>query len=243
MLRDILGFFGFLALVFASIAALWMGLKIHGDQSPLNNYQTNLTKDLFVQKSKLWAKMSGKQHWLEIFFDPAATQKGAWMVSNKPAIPADKAVSKEAAEIIPVSDYLKESADRNDKRVVFFSVKNAKALPSLATLFESNEYWKSTIFCSRDDGTLKDLRALKPRWTYCSGEVFLTRLLGFASLGLERLLTIDADVIYLHLDNVTPTPTFNAIIELAQKHKKLVFIGPTDKPIEGFEPNGWIIVQ
>lgn len=219
-MRDYLGFFTLVTLILLSLFCVWFGLKSYGLSQPVNNYQTPLVQELVKRDGTLWSKDSESFKWLQIEFE-----NGLW---------------KAKGDTIDLAEKL-DKIDLSQKILLFFEIKSSKALPSLREIMLKNDQWKRSIFCSRHDGPLKDLRDLEPQWTYCSGEVFLTRVLAFSSLGLESMLDISADVVFIHLDNLNPTPTFHRVIKEAKRQNKLVIMGPLTRPLESFNPHGWLV--
>lgn len=96
------------------------------------------------------------------------------------------------------------------------------ALKKLKEIFKKWESKEDLIFLSPSDSTLKDLRALGPRWSYGTGYTFLARLLLFSSLKLLGLLTIPGDVIHIHSVRKVTTDEADKILHFARVRGKTV---------------------
>jgi hypothetical protein len=125
--------------------------------------------------------------------------------------------------------------------ILFFEARDPKALPTLREVVEQAELEGKTIFCSRQDGLLKDLRELEPTWTFCNGEAYLVRLLTFSSLGLESLLDLPSDVMFIHQAAKLNAEEMQSLIKEGRRQNKLVLVGPVPRPLEGLTPHGWVV--
>jgi hypothetical protein len=222
-MRDYLGFFVLVGLTLIVILFGRYGLRQYGLNRPISEYQTPLIKELIRESSGqalIYSRNDPNFVW-----EAASFQDSQWSLNSDPKI--------------LLKGWLEESSGK--KRILFFSGKSSRALPELRKLLEKNQHWKTTVLCSRFDGLLKDLRELEPQWSFCNGEISMTRLLAFASLGLESLLEITADVVFIHLDQIKPNSEMKSIITEAKRQNKFVMMGPVPRPLEGFSPQGWVV--
>ncbi len=239
---------GFLILVggvLLSLLLVWFGLRSYGQSRPASQYQTALVKKLASQAAQtplIWRlPPSGSKEYTEVERD----QNG--LVKLNPSRLASQVEYKDGRWIESTStnrplEVILETMNEDQKPLLlFFSGKDPKALPSLREIASQQEAWKNIVFCSRQDGLLKDLRELEPRWTFCSGESYLVRLLAFSSLGLESLLEIKSDVVFIHLTTTLANKNIKKIVAEAKRQNKLVLIGPVTRPLEGLSPHGWMV--
>lgn len=140
----------------------------------------------------------------------------------------------------PLADFLSQLPP-DSALLLFYNIDSPSSLPSLRTLMKNTGNWQRTIFCSRHDKILQDLRQLEPEWAFCSGEIEMTRHLSLNSVGLSGLLDISADVLFIHLKNMSAKQELSPLIAEAKKQKKLVLIGPLSRPLESLEPHGWLV--
>lgn len=211
-----------LSLLFLALAVIWQGLVTYGEQQPVSNFQTPLIEKLRTLKAPLvWLPAPTEQQtlWLQAEFD-----QGKWV---------------EPSSQSPLETSLKKLKP-HQFALLFFDVQSAEALPSLRKTVHGSNKAASLIFCSRSDGILKDLRELEPEWSYCSGEIFMTRMLGLSSIGLASLSPISADIFFIHLNEIKLGPSVNKLIQEGQRQKRLVFIGPIAEPHPDYPADGWV---
>ena len=127
--------------------------------------------------------------------------------------------------------------------LLFFSAKDSKALPQFREILKKTKAWDNLIFCSRFDGLLKDLRELEPQWTFCSGEIFMTRLLALSSIGLAPMLEISADILFIHITTTLANSDIQKLVTEGHRQNKLVFIGPVTRPLESVRADGWMVIS
>ena len=216
-MREIVGFFSFVILILITLFLVWFGLRSYGLNQPVNKYQTEQISKLFKLDSIEWSAQS------EVYTLINAKYQKSWTLIDQ----------------TPLIDKLKSI--KNQNVLLFFELESPKALPELRSMINQLNLGNRIILCSRLDGILKDLRDLEPQWSFCSGEVFLTRLLAFSSLGLESLINISADVVMIHLDNIKPSSEMNVLISEAKRQNKLVLMGPVTRPLKSYQPHGWVI--
>ncbi len=231
-MREIIGFAVFIVLTLLTLFMAWFGLRNYGLNRPVSTYQTEIVKELSDDGSKapiFWSSDPMAQHLLL----PVQFESGQWNL--------------EGDQKTDLQSFLNKPQALPKKILLFFSGPDPKALPQLRKMFKNSGLWEKTIFCSRFDGLLKDLRELEPEWSFCNGEIYLTRLLAFSSLGLESLLSISADVVFVHTKNakLNKDEVDQLIIE-GQRQNKLVIVGPVSKtqitgPWEGLKPHGWMV--
>ncbi len=217
-MKDIFGFVALSSMILLTLFLVWYGLSRYSQSQPAATYQTALVKELVNESQKaplLWTEESSEYQWRRMKF-------GAHEKNDQ-----------------QLTELFKNAP--NKRVLLFFSLATPKALPMLRTLFLQDDRWRNTIFCSRADGLLKDLRRLEPHWSFCSGEIFMTRLLALSSLKLGKMLDFSADVFFIHLDNMKASKSLGPLIEMAQSQNKLVLIGPSPRPLEGIDPNGWMV--
>lgn len=224
-MRDYLGFLTLMILTSLAFLLVWFGLRSYGLSKPVSEYQTPLVKTLAQQSASAPLIFSNNKNdhltLLNINFI-----KGEWVNENNSQ---------------PLALILESLKAQAQPFLLYFSGPSAQALPKLRKLFADPLLWKHTLFCSRFDGLLKDLRELEPRWSYCSGEIFMTRLLSLSSLGLASLLTISADVLFVHLSTNLSTTDIDHLIAEGHRQNKLVMVGPVPRPMDGVRPNGWMV--
>ncbi len=223
-MRDVIGFFILVVGTLCSLFVVWFGLKSYGQSRDLSTFQTPLVSELTSQNQALqWRSTNTQGHrFLELMFDG---QK--WGLVNQPA--AD------------LKSQLKKQASMFNSLLLFVDGRDPKALPDLRKLITEMNLAEKTIFCSRQDGLLKDLRDLEPRWTFCNGEAYMIRMLAFSSLGLESLLEIPADVVFIHMTTTLASNDIRKIIAEGRRQNKLVIVGPVSRPLEGLNPHGWMV--
>lgn len=225
-MREIAGFFIFVVLILSALILVWFGVRSYALSQPVSTYQTELVK-LIAKKAENQPLIFEESH-PEYPLSSISFSEGQWKTSS-------------GANLSSLT------LESNELTLLFFSGKDSQALPQLREFLKKSDRWKNTILCSRFDGLLKDLRDLEPEWTFCSGEIYMTRLLAFSSLGLESLLNIDADVVFIHQTNATlSTGEINAIIQEARRQNKVVLIGPVESKEKtrqwaGENPHGWMV--
>ena len=139
-----------------------------------------------------------------------------------------------------LEDWLDQRLPR--KVLLFLGQVKDKDLPSLRQIFQTQERWKHILFCSRFDGLLKDLRRWEPRWSFCNGEIAMTRLLALSSLGLASLISISSDVLFIHTSQVSlKVKELQALVQEGHRQNKLVFIGPVSRPLDEVQGDGWTL--
>lgn len=220
-MADLLRLSVLVGFILISLLAGWIGLRSWGLSQGPSTYQTPVVQDL---KEKL---KNGSLVWQDqgpLRRVRARFMNSQWTLNDDSQF---------------LEDYL---ADTDiESLLLFYDIETPKALPALRSLFSNSPLKDKTVFCGRADGNLKDLRELEPEWTFCSGEIFMTRFLAFNSLGLASLLKISADVFFIHLKELTPDHELNSVIEEAHRQGKLVLMGPVSRPLNGFEVDGWVV--
>lgn len=224
-MRDIFGFFTFVFFILIGLFAVWYGLRSYGQGRETSSYQTPLVKRLISQAQKNPIQFGPQQNKSEspLNFARINHENGQWLVNQKESL----------EEILPLA--------KGKTLLLFVQWKSPKALPELRSFLKKENLGENIIFCSRSDGILKDIRELEPEWTYCNGEVFMTRILSFDSLGLESLMKISADVFFIHLKNLKLDKGFESLVQEAKRQNKLVIIGPSPRPMDGLTPHAWLI--
>jgi hypothetical protein len=217
--------FGFLVVsILASLTLVWLGLKSYGESQPVSDFETPLVKKLKeFHPPILWTYQSNQP------FQAIQAQyiQGEWFDMQDGEAQA------------PLQQRLSHQEDAYF--LIFFEVTSAQALPSLRKALKENNFWERSVLCSSSDGTLQDLRELEPDWTFCSGEIFMTRMLALSSLGLQSLNRIRADIFFVHLDRIRLSPAINDIIKEAQRQNRLTFIGPSPSVQTDYPAQGWVI--
>ena len=220
-MKDFARFLALVGFILMSLFLVWNGARNYGLSQPPNSYQTELVRSLSSSTPTqpiLWTTNAPHQHSTIVFKDDQ------WRV-------------KETGQTIN-QFYVRPEIKSH---LVFFELDSPIWLPDLRKQFSENNIYEKIIFCSRNDGNLKDLRELEPRWTFCSGEVFLTRFLALHSLGLSSLLTISADVFYIHLTHVKADESLQSLIDEANRQGKIVIVGPVSRPSKSLSPQGWMV--
>lgn len=209
-------------LLLLALFLVWYGLKIYGKSLTHSDFQTPLIKKIKQQGPILWTSDIQSPHpSLRAHF---ANQD--WWVGN-----GDK--KTRLASLLPL---------KSAKIIILhLQFQSPKAIPRLRKIMNQHVSWQKTLFCSNVDGLLNDLRKIEPLWSYCSGEIFLTRMLGFSSIGLESIQKIRADAFYFHLDKIDFKTEFQSIIEEAHRQNRVVIAGPVTRPIEGYSLDGWVL--
>ncbi len=213
-------FFTLVAGILLSLFLVWYGLKSYGLSQPVAEFQTPLVQELIQASQKaplIWSQNSSDLLLIQ------ASYEEDWTTSSEKTLREALAAAKDKTNLL------------------FFSGRDPKALPSLRKLIKEGGLETRTVFCSRQDGLLEDLRDLEPRWTFCSGEAYFIRLLAFSSLGLESLLQIPSDVVFIHLTTTLANEDVRLVIEEAKRQNKLVLVGPVSRPLEGLNPHGWMV--
>lgn len=219
-MRDFARFLTLIAGVLFSLFVVWFGLRSYGQNRPPSSYQTPLVRTLVERSHQapiLWSSTDPS------FPIVKTTFTGSWNTDQQK----------------PLVDELRGHQDRF--LLLFFEGRDPKALPSLRKLIKEEDLQGKIIFCSRQDGLLKDLRDLEPQWTFCSGEAYMVRLLAFSSLGLESLLEISSDVVFVHMTAPIANQEVEKIITEGKRQNKLVVVGPVTRPLEGLSPHGWMV--
>jgi hypothetical protein len=220
-MRSVIGFFAFIIFILIGLFGIWYGLKSHGESREVSSYQTPLVRELLetTQNGALLIDKNSES----LTLARAKHDQSGWQVDgNKPLSDL-----KQLAQTSPV--------------LLFVEWKSPKALPELRQLVKEEKLGNRIIFCSRNDGLLKDIREIEPEWTFCNGEVFQTRMFALNSLGLQAVMKISADVFFIHLDNVKLSLEFATLVKEAKRQNKLVIIGPVTRPMKGLSPHAWLI--
>ena len=210
-----------------SLFLVWFGLKSYGESLPASDFETELVKKLRSHGKTItwlpWDDSSSPQFAsLSSYFSENQWKTGP-REKNLPLM--------EAIQSLPPASYI----------LLHINVNSPQALPALRSELKKDQLWSRIVFCSRSDGILKDLRALEPEWTFCSGEIFMTRMLGLSSLGLQSLNRISADIFYIHLNQLKLKPDLLPLIEEARRQKRLIFMGPAPEANSSFPVDGWVI--
>ncbi len=210
-----------------SLFLVWFGLKSYGESLPASEFETELVKKLRShEKPIVW------QSWQstpppQFAHINAHFSKNLWLTRlEKDSLPLDNALKN-----LPSTSYI----------LLHIDVKSPQALPALRSKMKEMNIWSRIVFCSRSDGILKDLRALEPEWTFCSGEIFMTRMLGLSSLGLQSLNRISADIFFIHLNQLKLKRDLLPLIKEAQRQNRLTFVGPVPQTSSTYPVDAWVI--
>ncbi len=224
-MRDIIGFFSYIFFTLIGLFLIWIALKNYGENREISQYQPPAVKQLtqkdFTRPLMIGHQFNSPTHPLQ--YAQISYNKETWSLNNQPSL-----------------EPLIELASKNHL-LLFVQWESPKALPELRAFIKKHNIGEHIIFCSRSDGLLKDIRELEPEWSFCNGEVFLTRLLSFDSLKLGSLMKISADVLFIHLKNLNLNTDFQSLVDEGRRQNKLVFIGPVTRPMDGLSPDGWLI--
>lgn len=218
-----------ISLFFLGIAFffVWYSLLTYGKNRAISDYQTDLVQTLKKKpRPLLWTPLNTTQPYPQYAWIDAKFIGDQWKVGSNDA---DDTLAEQLRN--PTFSYL----------LLNIYLESSQALPQLRELLKKDDLWKRTVLCSAADGILRDLRELEPEWTFCNGEIFMARALGFASIGLESLARIDADIFFVHVQNLNLNKSHHAIIAEAKRQNKLVFIGPVTGPLESYDADGWVI--
>lgn len=222
-----LRFVTYLAAVLISLFLVWFGLKSYAEKQPLSNYQTNLVSTLKEHHPtpQTWLHINSmtKNHKFQWF--EATFRDDKWVLSDAP--------TKTLASQL--------SSSTSQYQLLHIDLNSPQALPELRELLNQNEYWKKTIICSQADGILQDLRALEPEWSFCSGEVLMTRMLGLSSIRLGALISIKPDVFFIHLKNISLSKNLLDAMREAKRQNKLIFAGPVSEAPSGYPVDAWMV--
>lgn len=210
-----------------SLFLVWFGLKSYGESLPASDFETELVKKLrSLEKPIVWTTWQGGNT-PQFAHINAHFSENLWLTRlGEDKLPLDVALMT-----LPPTSYI----------LLNIEVNSPQALPALRSKLKKENLWSRIIFCSRSDGILKDLRALEPEWTFCSGEIFMTRMLGLSSLGLQSLNRISADIFFIHLNQLKLKPDLLSLIEEAQRQNRLTFMGPVPQISSTYPADGWVI--
>ena len=216
-MKDAIRFFYTVFFLLILLAGAWFGLIQYASSRDKPTYQTDLVKQLLENQVSAFSQ----RQFLQLKYD-----QGKWVVDNQPTE-------------LGLSGFL----DKNPNDLILLNLRlNATAqAKKLKQVLSAKDRWKRVIVLSDSDGTLEDLRALGPRWTFSNGEVFMTRFLTMASLGLQGLLDVTGDVFFINLNHFEPVSQFSKLIDEARRQNKFVILGPVEKPIPGLLPHAWIL--
>lgn len=220
-MRSVLGFLSFIFFILIGLIGLWYGLKSYGEGRAVSSYQTPLVKSL-IDSAREKPLIIGENSSPLSYAQATHDQKG-WRINNSQALTDLKKLTLKSPLLL------------------FVNWRSPRALPELRELIKKEKLGDRIIFCSRNDGLLKDIRELEPEWTYCNGEVFQARMFSLNSLGLQSVMKISADVFFIHLDNVKARWEFQSLVEEAKRQHKFVIIGPLPRPMKGLNPHAWLI--
>jgi len=210
-----------------SLYLVWFGLKSYGENLPASDFQTELVKKLKNRKEPtVWLPWDGSN-------SPEFTHISSYFLESQ----WRTGPSKEETTLLEAI----QSLSPTTTILLNINVNSPQALPALRAELKSNGAWSRIVFCSRSDGILKDLRALEPEWTFCSGEIFMTRMLGLSSLGLQSLNRISADIFFIHLNQLNLKSDLLVLIEEARRQNKLTFLGPVSDIDTSYPADGWVI--
>ena len=218
-----LRFVCFLCLLLMGLALAGLGIRHYGLSRPVSNHQTALIQKLVREKKPLI--------WKADLLSPYGFLKAGYNGRHWFAFQRGK--KRELESIL--------QRDRSRALLIHVHLDSSQALSSLRKILNKEERWRKILICSRADGILKDLRELEPRWSFCNGEVFMTRILGLASLRLESLVSIRSDVFFIHLKNLSLNPGLIPLMKEAKRQKKLVFVGPVTGPLQNYPVDAWVV--
>ena len=218
-----LRFVCFLCLLLMGLALAGLGIRNYGLSRPVSNHQTALVQKLVGEKKPLI--------WKPDFVGPYGFLKAEYDGHHWFAF--QKGKKRELESIL--------QADRSKALLIDVHLDSSQALWSLRKILNKKKRWQKILICSRADGILKDLRELEPRWSFCNGEVFMTRLLGLTSLRLESLISIRSDVFFIHLKNLSLSPGLIPLMKEAKRQNKLVFVGPVNRPLQNYPVDAWVV--
>ncbi len=223
----ILRFLSLIVLILLSLSLVRYGLKNYGLAQPLSQYQTPLIARLSEKpRPILWTNSDPKKN---------SGTYGSYSVQFK----EDHWILSRLEDEILLSDY--KTDEENGIILLWPEINGPTLIPSLRSQLKESGLWKKVIFCSRNDGVLKDLRELEPQWSFCNGEIFLTKMLSLESVGLESLLKIKSDVFFIHLKNLPLQNKIHSLIKEAKRQGRFVIMGPVQEPIKEYEVDGWLL--
>jgi hypothetical protein len=212
--------------ILLSLYLVWFGLKNYGESQAASPFQTQLIKNLnTLEKPTLWYSIKSSSGNEKFIWFRAKFLKNTWFVEDNKNTPLETVLEN----------------SRNPTKLIFIDVREAQALPHLREILKKNNAWENIIICSRADGIIKDLRDLEPDWTYCNGEVFLTRFLALSSIGLGSLTGIRSDLFFIHLEELKLNKNLLKIISEAKRQHKLIFTGPVTRPLDSFAIDHWLV--
>lgn len=206
---------------------VWFGLAYYGQNRSISEYATPLVENLKKEPRPIiwtyWHQGSEPQKYA--YLDAHFTGN-SWeaTLANK---------NYDLKELLLSHDF--------SYLILNINLNSPKALPQLRTILKEKNHWQKIVICSAGDGVLRDLRELEPEWSFCNGEIYMARMLGFASIKLESLMRIESDIFFIHLNNLNLHEDHFPIIAEAHRQKKLVFIGPVTRPSEKFDADGWLV--
>ena len=217
-MKDFFRFLYVVAIVLSAMFLLWFGLHKYGENRPRGQYQTEVIQGLRSQAPIRVAK--------NIPLDPTISLPAFSMV--KILFSQQWVLNTKGQEL-----ELKDLYTRFPGTLFFLEVvlDQTTDLAALKKILDDNENWKRTVIVSRADGILEDLRELSPRWTFTSGEVFLTRFLSLSSIGLASLIDIPGDILYISLAKEMADKEIESLSAEALKQNKLIMIDREDELI------------
>jgi hypothetical protein len=216
----------------ASLSLVWASLYFYAQAPHPAPYQTQLLRSLKGTPPPLY-----------------------WGVrpDQSPALPTASAFYKEGlwktlwnGQEAPLQKVLSGFAP-DHPLLLMMEAPRTDSLPSLRQLVNDLKRGPMTLFCSRGDGLLQDLRKLEPEWTFCSGEIFMTRFLALDSLRLTGLSRIPGDVFFVHLSHMRLSSSVAGLLAAARQQGRLSVIGPISlgdyqQLHKDYSPDAWWII-
>lgn len=214
--------------ILIALSLVWFGLRNYGLSRDASNFQTPLIESLTTsERPHSWTKLSQLQE--------APYSYASILFSNNQWNYIEPTGEKKN-----LGDLLKTRP--NSYFLFFVDLEETQELAKLKELIDSGEFWKRIIFTSSKDGVVTEMRKLSPQWSFANGEIFLTRFLSLATIGLEPLLEIPGDSLFIR-PAMLKHPQVKNLIFQAKKHKKYILVGPVARPLEDIDADGWLIEQ
>ena len=214
-------------IVLIAVALCWFGLRAYGIGRTKSMYQTPLVETLKGEEVSLWSKDLSQPQENGFYYSNLYFLNNQWMAGDV------------QNQHIPLKDLLQ----KNSKTFFLFYVDLSETgqLALLKQTIDDGKHWQRVIFTSAKDGVVSEMRKLSPQWSFANGEIFLTRYLSLATLGLESLMDITSDVILIRPSVVNGHPEVKTLINNALKQNKYILIGPTSRPLQDLPVNGWLL--
>lgn len=218
----------FLILIIGILGLLFLvrwTLYIYAHQQPLSVFQTPLLQQITRGTRPLTGYLSNSSTAPPSFINlKLIKQKDHWLITD-----------------LQGNAYRPSSSPASLFFLVWPEIKGPQDNASLRTWVKLQEWLPQSIFCSRADGVLKDLRALEPHWNFCNGEIFVAKMLNLQALGLEALLKIKSDLFFIHLTNIPYSSRIEKLVQEGHRQNKIVILGPLNNPPKETAADGWLL--